>query len=105
MGSHVVELGEELVSWDNPWDLDVHGGAWDVLSLVLEGLDFFGGELCLVPVGPVGDLDLGVYNVCLSFLLGLVIVFGGCPSLFWVRGTLMVLDAVCCYVCEVLRMS
>ena len=65
----------------------------------------FGGELCLVPVGPVGDLDLGVYNVCLSFLLGLVIVFGGCPSLFWVRGTLMVLDAVCCYVCEVLRMS
>ena len=73
-GSRVVELGGELVPWDEPRDLDVRGERGTFCFLCWRAL-IWGGELCLVPVGRVGDLDLGgIYWISVPF-----VGTGDCP--------------------------
>ena len=103
-GSRVFDLGEELVPWNDPMDLDIHGERGTLCFLCWRAL-FWGGELCLVPVGPVGDLDLlGLYWVSVPFV-GTGDRFWRMTLSVWLRGSFMVLESVHCYVCEVLGIS
>ena len=74
---------------------------WDVLFPVLEGLDL-GWGLCLVTVGPVGALDLGgIYWVSVPFM-GTGDQIWRMTLAVWMRGSLVVLESVRCYICKVL---
>ena len=80
---------------DNPRDLDVdrkHGTFCFLCGRAL----FWGGELCLVPVGPVGDLDLwGIYWMYVPFE-GTSDCFRRMTPSVWLRGLLVVLESVRC---------
>ena len=65
----------------------------------------WGGELCVVPVGPVGDLDLGVVYWKSVPFMGTGDRFRRMTFAVWLRGSLVVLESVRCYVCEVLGIS
>ena len=58
-----------------------------------------------MPVGPVGDLDLGVVYWKSVPFIGTGDWFRRMTLAVWLRGSLVVLESVRCYVCEVLGIS
>ena len=84
--------------WDGPRDLNIHGEHGKFCFLCGRAL-IWGGELCLVPVRPKRDLDLGgIYWMSVPFV-GTGDHFWRMTLAVWLRGSLVLLDGVCALLC------